>query len=68
MQLLGKLETTLHKQTFQLTLWWNFLIVTLKPGCPTFSIPVPIPKASLIEQKKQEDEKAANVDYQVPAL
>lgn len=34
------------------------------PGCPTFSIPVPIPKASLVEQQRKEDEKVTNVDYQ----
>ena len=35
------------------------------PGCPTFSIPVPIPKASLAEQQEQEEEETVgNVDYQ----
>ena len=37
---------------------------TMCPGCPTFSIPVPIPKASLVEQQKEQDEKSVNVDYQ----
>jgi hypothetical protein len=25
---------------------------TMCPGCPTFSIPVPIPKANLVEQQE----------------
>jgi hypothetical protein len=38
---------------------------TMCPGCPTFSIPVPIPKASLVEQQElQEEESVGNIDYQ----
>jgi hypothetical protein len=40
---------------------------TMCPGCPTFSIPVPIPKASLVEQQQEqggEEETVGNVDYQ----
>ena len=35
------------------------------PGCPTFSIPVPIPKASLAAEQ-QESESTGNLDYQTP--
>ena len=38
---------------------------TMCPGCPTFSIPVPIPKASLAAEQ-QESESTGNLDYQTP--
>lgn len=37
---------------------------TMCPGCPTFSIPVPIPRASLAEQEAEQAEATSTVNYQ----